>query len=250
MKSKMRLLAIPILVGVMILGGCVKNVDLSELEMQLAQKDKNIEELFLGSKELIAEKVALKEQVDKLEQQLSDLEQAPSPHLVGPTQDVLPTSMAVIQLIKDKDMANLSLYIHPSKGVRMTPYLYTDVQSNQVFTAQEVATLDQNSTVFNWGDYDGSGDPISLSFNDYYDKFIYDEDFINPHLIGNNTAIGSGNALDNISQAYPNGHFIEFHFTGIDPQYEGIDWRSLRLVFQQDGGLWYLVGMVHGQWTI
>jgi len=29
---------------------------------------------------------------------------------------------------------------------------------------------------------------------------------------------------------------VEYHFPGIDPQYGGLDWRSLRLVFQQSGG--------------
>jgi len=43
---------------------------------------------------------------------------------------------------------------------------------------------------------------------------------------------------------------VEYHFPGIDPQYGGLDWRSLRLVFQQSGGEWYLVGIIHDQWTI
>jgi hypothetical protein len=29
-----------------------------------------------------------------------------------------------------------------------------------------------------------------------------------------------------------------------------MDWRSLRLVFMQDGGTWYLAGIIHDQWTI
>ncbi|HHX63203.1 MAG TPA: hypothetical protein GX707_21195 [Epulopiscium sp.] len=250
MIKKMRLLVIPMLISVLIVGGCTQKVDTAELEMQLIEKDKNIEELFLGSKELIAEKVALEKQVEQLEKNLTELEAPLSPNRRGPSPNVLATSMEVIQLIKDKSMTDLSEYIHPSKGVRMTPYFHIDMQNDQVFTALEVATLDQNVTLFNWGNEDGSGEPINLNFNDYYNQFIYDEDFVSPHLIGNNTSIGSGNTLDNVSTVYPNGHFIEFHFTGIDAQYAGIDWRSLKLVFEKDGGLWYLVGIVHGQWTV
>jgi hypothetical protein len=29
-----------------------------------------------------------------------------------------------------------------------------------------------------------------------------------------------------------------------------MDWRSLRLFLEQKDGTWYLVGIVHGQWTI
>jgi hypothetical protein len=29
-----------------------------------------------------------------------------------------------------------------------------------------------------------------------------------------------------------------------------MDWESLRLVFQEEGGVWYLVGVIHDEWTI
>jgi hypothetical protein len=38
--------------------------------------------------------------------------------------------------------------------------------------------------------------------------------------------------------------------SGFDPEYEGMDWRSLRLVFEKKNDIWYLVGIIHDQWTI
>jgi (p)ppGpp synthase/HD superfamily hydrolase len=29
-----------------------------------------------------------------------------------------------------------------------------------------------------------------------------------------------------------------------------MDWRSLRLVFEKKNDIWYLVGIIHDQWTI
>jgi hypothetical protein len=43
---------------------------------------------------------------------------------------------------------------------------------------------------------------------------------------------------------------IEYYFSGFDPQYGGMDWRSLRLVFIKDSNNWYLAAIVHGEWTI
>ena len=43
--------------------------------------------------------------------------------------------------------------------------------------------------------------------------------------------------------------FVEYHDPGEDPQYEGMDWRSLRLVMVPDGEDWRLVGVVHAEWT-
>ncbi len=164
--------------------------------------------------------------------------------------NVVSIAIDVMELIKDKDMNALSKYVHPTFGVRFTPYFYIDVQADQVFTSSQVANLMQDTEVITWGAYDGSGEPIELKFSEYFDKFIYDKDFVNPEIIGNNVAIGSGNMVDNVAEVYPNGHFIEFHFSQFDPQYEGIDWESLRLVFEEYNNRWYLVGVIHGQWTI
>ncbi|HHX60975.1 MAG TPA: hypothetical protein GX707_09735 [Epulopiscium sp.] len=253
MTRKSKWLGLSVLIVSLLLAGCNKTSNGSDLETQLKEEAEKIENLVTENTELIKLKDKLQDEVEEIKEKLAigPVEpEPPAPQQLGPSSNVLATSLQVIELIKDKNMDDLAQYIHSSQGLRLSPYFYIDTQNDQVFTAQEVATLDQNTAVFTWGNYDGSGEAIDLNFNDYYDEFIYNQDFMNPHLIGNNTPIGSGNMIDNIDQAYPNGHFIEFHFTGFDAQYAGIDWNSLRLVFEEENGLWYLVGIVHGQWTI
>ncbi len=179
-----------------------------------------------------------------------DKNETPAKNNSPASNNIISVAMDVMELIKAKDMNTLSQYVHPTSGVRFTPYFFVDAQTDQVFTPSQAAGLMQDTQVITWGVYDGSGEPINLKFSDYYDKFIYDKDFVNPEIIGNNVAVGSGNMIDNVAEIYPNGHFIEFHFSQFDPQYEGIDWESLRLVFEQHNNTWYLVGVIHGQWTI
>ena len=62
--------------------------------------------------------------------------------------------------------------------------------------------------------------------------------------------IGQGNSINNIAQIYPSAVTVEYHFEGFEEEYAGLDWRSLRLVFEASGGTWYLVGIVHDEWTI
>lgn len=169
---------------------------------------------------------------------------------IASSQPVLARALDALSLIKAKDFGQLATIVHPDKGVRFTPYPYIDLQQDKVFAADQVAALASDTTVHTWGNFDGSGDPISLTFSDYYQKFVYDHEFIDAELIGNNQIVSRGNTVDNVQQAYASGRFIEFYFDGFDPQYEGIDWSSLKLVFEQKDGIWYLVGVVHGQWTI
>lgn len=207
------------------------------------------------------DKFSFQEEIERLENELKDREEKIS-SLVAKLRDLeiednnirsenlLTYSMEVMETIRDKDMDALSKCVHPNLGIRFTPYFYIDMQDDMVFTAQQIEVLMQDNQLYNWGNYDGSGEPIELTFSDYYDSFIYSNEFINPQIIGNNVAIGKGNETDNITIAYPNAQFVEFHFSIIDPQYGGADWSSLRLVFEELNNTWYLVGIVHGQWTI
>jgi hypothetical protein len=56
--------------------------------------------------------------------------------------------------------------------------------------------------------------------------------------------------VENQFEVYEKAIIVEYYFSGIEPQYEGLDWQSLRLVFQENEGSWCLVGIIHNQWTI
>ncbi|WP_268240815.1 hypothetical protein [Paenibacillus albidus] len=43
---------------------------------------------------------------------------------------------------------------------------------------------------------------------------------------------------------------MEYHYDELDPQFAGMDWQSLRLVFGKEGSQWVLMGIIHDQWTI
>jgi hypothetical protein len=79
---------------------------------------------------------------------------------------------------------------------------------------------------------------------------VYDVDFIKPENFKVNDFIGLGNSLNNLSSVYKDCDFTESHFSGFDEKYGGMDWRSLRLVFKERNKRFYLVGVVHDEWTI
>jgi hypothetical protein len=147
-------------------------------------------------------------------------------------------------------MEALADLVHPSRGVRFSPYAYVQ-DTHQVFTAGEVRGLLQDPTAYVWGVYDGSGEPIRATFAEYYEEFVYDVDFADaPEVSYNRRLGGHGGTIDNAREFYPGSTVVEYHIPGVDPQYEGLDWRSLRLVFQQQDGSWYLVGIIHDEWTV
>lgn len=207
------------------LTGCTQN---NAVQDQLKSQEAMISKLTAENNALIVEITSLKSQPKPL--------------------SLLYSAAAVLELLKAKDFEGLSAYIDDTKGIRFSPYSYIDVENDKVFTKAQIAAISQDAEEYMWGNYDGTGDPIKLNFNDYYNKFIYDKDFVNPDQIGYNKPIGTGNSLDNLSEVYTNSNFIEFYLQGADPSM--LDWAGLKLVFEKVQDHWVLVGIVHNQWTI
>lgn len=159
-------------------------------------------------------------------------------------------SQIAVRAIKQKDMEKLASLVHPIKGVLFSPYSHIILGEDKVFMKEQVKGLFESNVVYTWGIYDGIGDPIKLTFAQYYEKFIYNQDFANAEKAAYNEVQQSGNTLVNISEVYPEGKFIDYYFSGFNPEYAGMDWASLRLVFEKYDGQWYLICIAHGQWTI
>lgn len=162
----------------------------------------------------------------------------------------------IVQALRDRDWATVARYVHPVAGVRFSPYAYVRAgpgapeDRDRVVQADEIEALATDPTVYRWGHFDGSGEPIDLTFAGYVDRFVYDVDFGQAQVVGYGETVGQGNTINNIAEVYPDAVTVEYHFAGFDPQVVGMDWRSLRLVLEEYKGAWYLVGIVHAGWTI
>lgn len=199
----------------------------------------------------------LKEQLLVSEEKIKDLEaklvQANEQTVMsGPTlgNSLLAEATNIMAALSANDMSTLSLYVPTLGGLRLSPYQYVNISGDIVLTQNDVLNLFTLPTVYTWGNYDGSGDPINLTATNYYSEFIYDYNYLVAPQIGQNTILSSGNMINNITTVYPTASFVEFYFPGFAPQYGGMDWSSLTLVMENQGGYWKLIGIVHGQWTI
>lgn len=158
----------------------------------------------------------------------------------------------VLKAIKDNDGEKIAGYIHPQLGVRFSPYTYVDT------TNDIKMSVDQFKDQWNknakkkmvWGLFDGSGEKINMTIADYFKRFVYDLDFLELGEASYNQSKGSGNVINNIKEIYPKNNYVEYYVAGVDKKFEGMDWRSLTLVFQEYQENFYLIGIVHNEWTI
>jgi hypothetical protein len=156
-----------------------------------------------------------------------------------------------ISALKSKDMTRLAALVHPEKGLRFSPYADVNPQADLIFTRRQLKTLSASKRRYVWGAYDGSGDAIRLTFANYYRHFVYDHDYAKAVRVSyNGEPFGRGTTPNLIRAVYPEAIVVEHHFPGFDEKYGGMDWKSLWLVFEKKDEAWYLVGIVHGEWTI
>ena len=162
---------------------------------------------------------------------------------------LLNISYYVLQALKHQDYSALSQVVHPLRGVTCTPLSTVSPGSDRVLTQEQVQNLTGDTAVYTWGTSDDQGTPVSMTIAQYFAQYVFDTDYTQAPLIGMDQVVISGNALENLDQVYPECRFVDFAVPGQALSNQGMDWRSLKLVFQPTDSGWYLVAMVHGQWT-
>jgi len=165
---------------------------------------------------------------------------------------LLKTTQNILTLLKNKNYLAFANYIHPVEGIRFSPYGFIDTVHDIKLSKQKFMNQvrEPAQDMIIWGEFDGTGDPIKMTLNNYMQRFVYDVDFVKPEKRSVNEFIGGGNSLNNLESVYKNCDFTESHFPGFDKKYGGMDWRSLRLVFKIRDRKFLLVGIVHDEWTI
>ena len=102
----------------------------------------------------------------------------------------------------------------------------------------------------NWNSsFEPEDNPEILTVRQYFDRYVYDVDFLNAELKSINNYHSQGTDLNNINEAYPGCDVVEFFFSGFEKKYSGTDYRALRLVFTIKDNKPYLIGIVHDEWT-
>lgn len=162
---------------------------------------------------------------------------------------LLESANQVAAALRDKDYKTLASFIHPVDGVLFTPYSTVEPSVNLRFSAAQIAALTENTTKYVWGISDGKGDPLEMTMKEYFARYVYNADYASAPVLGIDRVLGSGNALENVSEVFPGARFVEYYFPGINPQYNGFDWCGLKLVFSVYREQYKLIAVIHSEWT-
>ena len=113
---------------------------------------------------------------------------------------LLKTTQNILTLLKNKNYSAFANYIHPVEGIRFSPYGFVDTVHNIKLSKQKFINEAGNPVqdMIIWGEFDGTGDLIKMTLNNYMRRFVYDVDFVKPEKRSVNKFIGGGNSLNNL----------------------------------------------------
>ncbi|MBF2719949.1 hypothetical protein IP510_08660 [Psychrobacter sp. NG254] len=158
-------------------------------------------------------------------------------------------ALRIQRALANKDFSRITNDIHPTRGVRFSMYAYVRPESDKVFSRGQYAQYLQQSNIrFTWGEKDGTGDVLITPLPMYLDTWVDGKKFNNAN-ISINEFKNNGNSINNLKEIYQASDVVEFYYKGTD-EYDGMDWRVLRLVFDEYQGKRYLVAIINDQWTV
>jgi len=166
------------------------------------------------------------------------------------TRSASETATFIVKLLSTKDWKGISKLVHPTRGVRFSPYAYVFTNRGVVLSQEKIVEFANSDKKVIWGEYEGRGNSIELSMNGYYKRFLYRYDYKNVKHGPINTRVGQSSSVNRILKAYPEDNIAYFDFYFKDPldQKSADNWGSLRVVLQKENKQWFLVSFVNDQW--
>lgn len=159
-------------------------------------------------------------------------------------------ALHIKKALAEGDYAAITDDIHPTRGVRFSMYAYIQPKIDKTFSRDQYAQyLRQSKIRFTWGEKDGTGDLLITTLPDYLRHWVNASVFGDNPAISVNSSQAVGNSINNLNKIYQNSDYVEFYKDG-SAEYSGMDWRAMRLVFDEYQGKRYLVAIISDQWTI
>lgn len=186
--------------------------------------------------------------VDSTAQERSDSTNTTNQSTASKAEVLKKVNDEILQVLKNKNYKKLAEYIHPEKGVRFSMYAFVNPKEDKTFSKADFEKYQPTKNIFIWGVHDGSGDLYKETINDYLGKWVFSKDFTTAQFSLDKFQ-GEGNSLNNLEKVYPKNSFTENYIKGSEKNGE-MDWKTLRFVFEEFQGKYYLVGVINDQWTI
>ena len=115
----------------------------------------------------------------------------------------------------------------------------------------EISTIEADKKEHTFGYYDGNGDPIIKTTDNFIRTLIYDHYYSRADEVAENLLLEDGtNSSNTILKDIAERKFMAYHFHGFDPSAKEMDWSTLYVIFDKENGNYKLRALVKSNWSI
>jgi len=150
---------------------------------------------------------------------------------------------AAVEFISKKDWLAFTTLIHPKDGVRFAPYAFISELEGVVIQQKNFLEFTKSDKKTLWGEYEGSGDDIKLSWSAYYQDFLYAAPYLSGKQGNRNQELEGSSTVNNILKIYKPEEVAYYEFHLVDTVNDG--WRTLRVVTKKADTGWFVVALVN-----
>ncbi len=122
-------------------------------------------------------------------------------------------------------------------------------ETDPVFASPQIAGFAQDESIYRWWVYDGSWENIDLNISQYFEKFVWNRNFLEYDAFYFNQFTQHGNMINNLFETFPDAQIVELFLEWENEMYGGLDWNSLYFIFEKQNSGYFLRGIVHSSWT-
>lgn len=166
--------------------------------------------------------------------------------------ELLSLSEEIFSLLKDSDFEKLAEKVDPENGVTFAFYAdfgNPDGYGGHYVNLSKKDISETNDKKYLWGK-DEAGQEYSLSLDEYVQQMLlqrWGKEEVDYNMITfNEPAENFAGVTNTIHQYYPDAKYVEYHSPGKDEH----SFQSIRFIYEEKDGEWYLIGIARDVATV
>jgi hypothetical protein len=164
---------------------------------------------------------------------------------------LLESADLVLKALSTYSFDDLIMFQTEKKDIIFSPYLTFKKEDAACFSPEALKENKKADAVLYWGIQDGTGNPINLTVEKYFERYVYRDDYLSEKAkILENNIETLGSSINIIPEVFPNHEYVSYYLPPEEDDIAEMSWKTLILVFERINNELKIKAVINHEWTI